>query len=332
MTEDAPKKFNWGAVVRGAVGVGILVWVFSRIPLRDLWGRLANISLADVAVLVVLGILQMVVAAGRWWRLFARLGERLPFSAVQRDLLVGMFFNIILPTSFGGDVIRALRAGRRIQTPYHAWSSSLFERLLGMLALAVVGAIGALLALGEALPVAQRAFVVALALALVLAMFFVSAPIRVLIRILEKRLPARFITNIQGAIADLEGPLATKGARLETLAWSMLGTGLNIVYAWYCAKALGANGHGVAILVGLPVISVLTLAPVSLGGHGLREGLFVVVLGLLGVPKDVALGLALLALAYNLTFALLGGVVALVEPIKAAPERSEPASPPASGA
>lgn len=314
MTEEK-KRSPWGPILRAAFGIGILVWIFSRIPLRDLWSRLSNISLADVALLVVLGLLQQVVAAARWWRLFARLGERLPFSAVLRDLMVGMFFNMFLPTSFGGDVIRALRAGRRIPTAYHAWSSSLLERLIGMLSLAVVGAVGALLALGQALPLAQRLFVVALALALVVAMFFISAPIRFLIRILEKRLPTRFVSNVQGAIADLEGPLATKGARLETLAWSMLGTFFNILYAWYCTQALGSSGHFVAILVGIPVISVLILAPVSLGGHGLREGLFVVVLGLLGVPKDVALGLALLALAYNLTFAIIGGIVGLIEPI-----------------
>lgn len=300
--------------MRAAAGIGILVVVFTRVPLADLRERLAHVHLGHAALLIVLAVLQLSTGAMRWWRLLTRLGERPTLGAVWRDLLVGALFNTFLPTSFGGDVVRAIRMSRRLKAGHHAWSSSLFERLVGLLTLAIVGAIGVIFAVGDALPPRPRIVVVVIATALAVAFFFVATPLRLLVNVLEKRLPASFIDDVRGVATDLEGPLAATSVRLETFGWSLAGFVFNIAYVIVGANALGASEHALAVIVGLPIVAVLSLAPVSLGGHGLREGLFVVVLGVLGVPKDVALGLALLALAYNVFFALLGGVVALVEP------------------
>lgn len=301
-------------MLRALAGVAILVIVITRVPLASLADRLGHIRALDAAVLVVLGIVTMELGAIRWYRLFARVGEHVGPWPITRDVLVGMLFNTFLPTSFGGDVIRSVRAGRRVKASYHAWSTSVFERLIGLLSQALIGAIGALLALSRELTLGQKAGLVGTMLTIVLAMFFASAPLRVLVRILEKRLPEKFIANVRGVVADLEGPLATAGARLETLGWSLVQFSFNLGFTIYGAHALGADGHAIALIVGIPLVGVLAMAPISLGGHGLREGLFVVVLGMLGVEKDVALGLAVLALAYNIAFALVGGIVAFIEP------------------
>ncbi|MFO0735180.1 MAG: lysylphosphatidylglycerol synthase transmembrane domain-containing protein [Labilithrix sp.] len=303
-----------GTILRALAGLAVLVIVLTRVPLASLAERLGNIRATDAAALVLIAIVQMELGALRWYRLFARVGEKVSPWPITRDVLVGMLFNTFLPTSFGGDIIRAVRAGRRVKASYHAWSTSLFERLVGMLSQAIIGAIGALLALGSALTLGQKGAIVLVILAFVLAMFFAAAPLRILVRIMEKRLPATFIENVRGVVADLEGPLATPGARLETLGWSFLQFALTIGFSIYGAHALGADGHAVALIVGVPAVGVLAMAPISLGGHGLREGLFVIVLGMLGVEKDVALGIAVLALAYNITGALAGGVVAMIEP------------------
>jgi uncharacterized membrane protein YbhN (UPF0104 family) len=309
-----PAKRLLGTLVRAAAGIAILVLVLTRVPLADLKARLAHFRAVDAALLVVLAVLQMSTGAMRWWRLLSRLGDRVKIAAVWRDLLVGALFNTFLPTSFGGDVIRGIRMSKRLEVGHRAWSTSVFERLVGLLTLAVIGALGVLFAVGDALPPRPRIIVVVVAALLALSFFFVSAPLRVLVRVLEKRLPASFIDDVRGVIADLEGPLASVGVRVETFAWSFAGFALNIVYVAIGARALGAPEHLLAVIVGLPIVGVLSLAPISLGGHGLREGLFVLVLGFLGVPRDVALGLALLALGYNVMFALAGGVVMLVEP------------------
>ena len=61
----------------------------------------------------------------------------------------------------------------------------------------------------------------------------------------------------------------------------------------------------------MPLVFVLSMVPLTLGGHGLREGLFVAILGGLGVPAGVALGLAAGFLAASVLVAALAAAEAL---------------------
>jgi hypothetical protein len=47
-------------------------------------------------------------------------------------------------------------------------------------------------------------------------------------------------------------------------------------------------------LIFIPVVTVITLVPVSVGGWGVREGALVALLGLVGVPSHTALAFSVL--------------------------------------
>jgi len=66
-------------------------------------------------------------------------------------------------------------------------------------------------------------------------------------------------------------------------------------------------------LVGIPLGHILSLAPISIGGFGVREGLFVAVLTPLGIASDIALSLSILWLLASVFFAVIGAVITLVE-------------------
>lgn len=293
----------------------ILAVVLYKAPLRDLGARMARLRTSDIALLVALTIAQVSFAVVRWHRLLARLDERPKFTALYGDALVGLAYNMFLPTTVGGDVIRALRARKRVNKPHRAWSSSLFERIAGLLAMAVSGALAASIGLGgdARIPGNVRAIAVVIALAMLGGFFFAAAPFRILVRLLEKRLP-RAADDVRGIVDDLEGPLAGKGARIEALGWSVLVQLLGLAFVIVGARGIGAPGYELALLVGVPVVHVLSMVPITLGGLGLREGLFVGILGMLSVPSDVALGLAAQWLASSLAFAIAGAVVALADP------------------
>jgi uncharacterized membrane protein YbhN (UPF0104 family) len=259
----------------------------------------------------VITVVQVSVSVVRWWRMLRRLGERVSFGALYGDVLVGLTYNMFLPTTVGGDVVRALRCGRRVTRAHRAWSSSIFERIAGLLAMAASGAIGAAVGLGAStqMPTGVRVAAVALTAVLLVAFFAAAAPFRFVVRRFEKRLPAR--DDLEGIVSDLEGPLATAGARVEALGWSVLYQALGILFVIVGARGLGDTSHVLAIVVGVPVVHILSMIPVTIGGFGLREGLFVEVLGALGVSRVVAYGLAAQWLASCVLFALAGGIVAL---------------------
>lgn len=301
-------------VAKALATVLVLALVLRKVPLRDLAARMRALSLADLSALVALTVLQVTIGVVRWQRLLRRLGERVAFFPLYGDVLVGLMYNMFLPTTVGGDVVRALRCRKRVAHGHAAWSSSLFERIAGLLAMAMSGAVAAGVGLGSdaRIPSAIRLLAGGLALALLVAFFFAAAPFRLLVARLERGLPS-VADDVRGIAGDLSGPLATRGARLEALAWSLLYQALGIAFVIVGARALGAPGHALAIVVGVPIVHVLSMVPVTIGGLGLREGLFVAILGPLGVASDVALGLAAQWLASSVGFAVVGAGVALAD-------------------
>jgi uncharacterized membrane protein YbhN (UPF0104 family) len=59
----------------------------------------------------------------------------------------------------------------------------------------------------------------------------------------------------------------------------------------------------------VPLMLVLFMIPISLGGIGLQEWAYYFVLGMVGVPSAVGLSLGLLYRARAIGFGLLGGVI-----------------------
>lgn len=293
----------------------LLVVVCWKLPLRDLATRLANMRASHVLLLVAITTIQFALSVVRWWRLLHRLGERVRYRSVFGDAAVGILYNFLLPGSIGGDVVRALRMRSRVDVPHHAWATSIFERIVGLFAMAATASVAVAIGLDAsvALPGWLRYATFGLTAGLLGAFVFASLPFRLLVRFVGSRLPDVARVDLAGIGEDLRGPLTKLSIRGETFGWSLLYQAVNLVFVAVCAAALGAPGHERAIVIGVPMIYVLSLAPITVGGHGLREGLYVGILGALGMPGEVALALSGAFVASTLLFSGVGAVFLVLD-------------------
>lgn len=289
--------------------VAVLLW---KVPVSQALDGLAMLSLPGLAVIVVLSFAFPAVAALRWKRVLVRLGTTQPWWPLMADTLISSTYNMLLPTNIGGDVVRALRCERRIEHRHHAWSSVLFERLVGIVALALLAVPGLAMVPG---PLRSMAWGVgAVLLVSVVVLVFAAAPFRFAGKLLASRAPV--VAGVGDRIADdLTGPLARATPRLETMAWSALYQAVGLGILVVVAVDWGEPEMTWAILGGVPLALILTLLPVSIAGVGVRESLFVVLLGQLGVDGPRALSLALVWLASALMLALAGVVVMVAEAV-----------------
>jgi hypothetical protein len=69
---------------------------------------------------------------------------------------------------------------------------------------------------------------------------------------------------------------------------------VNAVMVWLLARALGLSLEMTLFFALVPLVSLLSLAPISINGLGVREGGVVVLLAPLGVAAEEAITLALL--------------------------------------
>jgi uncharacterized membrane protein YbhN (UPF0104 family) len=88
------------------------------------------------------------------------------------------------------------------------------------------------------------------------------------------------------------------------------------LYQWVALSILVVAGRGwgepnlvLAVYAGVPIALVASMVPITIAGLGLRESLFVTVLGQMGLPPERSLALAFIWLGSNLACAFAGAAV-----------------------
>lgn len=285
-------------VVRWLVGIGILAAIAANIDfgrLERLWRPALLVYLAGAALILVGAQL---VSAARW-RLLLR-GDGLSWLYLARLYLIGNFFSAFLPTSVGGDAVRTGALVQEGVSLRRSVASVLFDRILGvagMVPLLVAG--GFLVAADPAtllghvsVDVSARQVV---AIAAGAALLGGGAAVRY-----RRVLRAKF-TQFAAEVRDLAG----SKANLTTVL--ALGVAVQVIYvlAWgTLAPAVGLNVGWGLLLFAVPVVSVAAMLPVSVAGLGVREGVWIVLLGGSFAAADVVA----FSLLYFVAFSLSGSV------------------------
>jgi uncharacterized membrane protein YbhN (UPF0104 family) len=287
--------------LRLTVSVGLLGWIAWQMDWGQVGRSFAHLQLGWWLAAVAMLVLAQLVSARRWQLLAEPLGFPRPLRQMTAFYFIGMYFNLVLPTSVGGDVVRAWyldgRSGRRLA----AFASVLLDRLSGLVVLLVVAAVGVLLS-PAGLP-AWAGWVVWGACGCTL---FGLAALPVL-----ARLGASFsdrARRLLDAMAAVRQPRLLLATTLLSVAVQVA----NVVLVGMIGQALAAPVPAGFYWVLVPVVSLLTLLPVSVNGMGVREGAMVLFLAPLGVGRGTALTLAFLWFAVSAAVSLAGGVVYLL--------------------
>jgi uncharacterized protein (TIRG00374 family) len=283
--------------------LGVLAW-------RTDWHQIAeaftHLRWGLWLLALVLYVLTQVVSSLRWQWLARPLGFSQGLGRFVALYYVGMFFNLVLPTSVGGDVVRAWYLGgpgRRLP----AFLSVFVERLSGLMVLLVIACVAAAfcpLALPAWIPWSVWCLTAAGVLA-VPGLLVVSRLPWPLARF--RGLHARLVGFGDQLAATLRLYAQNPGLLIGTTALSAVVQAANIVVVWLVGVALGAHVPASFYWILVPLVSILTLLPVSVNGMGVREWTTVMLLAPLGVGSGTATILAFLWFV-TYTAASLGGV------------------------
>jgi uncharacterized membrane protein YbhN (UPF0104 family) len=244
------------------------------------------------------------VRAWRWQVMFAR-RTRPPIRAVASAMLVGLFFNNVLPAR-AGEAARIVALNQRARTSrVEAAGTVVLERAYDVLCLLVL-----LFVLVPWLPrvtwlrpAAGLAIGVAAALAVAFVVLgrFGDRPLRAALRPLAR---LRFVgagraelaagNLVQGLAALRDWRLAAAGLALTMLSWLLLGLSM-----WLAMLGFDLGLSPVAGLLVAIAVNVAMILPSSPAAVGVFEASTLVALNAYGVPKEQALGYALVLHALN---------------------------------
>ena len=282
-------------VVRLIISLGVLSWLVWRTEWTPLLDTLRGVRLDLCTVSLGLYCLAQIVSSYRWQLLARSVGLNGPLRRFVALYYVGMFFNLFLPTSMGGDVVRAwLLAdgpGRRWQAVLSVFSER-FAGLMMLLCLACLATIPNL----NVLP------------SWALGLVWGSATMGVLF-VIALPLLSRRIVRLQKVTHALSLYRSQHRTLVIVLALSLVVQASGIVQVWLLGEALGLPAPPLAYAVVIPLVTLLTMLPISVNGVGVREGFLVLLLAPVGVPEAGAIALGLLWLSVLAVASLIGGVV-----------------------
>lgn len=254
-----------------------------------------------------IGVLVQVLAAVRWAALARPIGFPFSVATFAWRFFEGLFFNLCLPSSIGGDVVKAYRLADSTPGRLLAGCTVLADRLTGLAALGVLAGT-ALIAKewGLGLPATLALGGGLLAAALLAFWMLVGSLDRVLTILPEGHAARHFI-----------GQLLPYSMR-PTLIIRAVGWSLLVQVGGSVAVAFIARGVGVSLPLSIwfavvPLVALAMVVPLSINGVGVREGGLVLLLAPAGVPKDVAVAIGLLWFLATILTGLIGGVLFLLD-------------------
>ncbi len=288
--------------LRIGVSIGLLTWLFIDTDPKILLEALLDISPLTWAVAFLMYIISQLVSSLRWFCLARGLEFPGKLSTYIGYYFVGMYFNLFLPTSVGGDVLKVMFLSRGEAKKLKASFSVIMDRLLGLTAMFCLGAGASIIYKG----IIPANFSSLLCISFVMLLI---APV-ILIRvhhIISKTWP-EFAQRLSPLKQLWQKPKTITAGFLLSLILQALGMGAVALLA----NDMTLSPHPAFYFAAFPLVAVITLLPLSFNGIGIREGGFVYFMGIKGVPPEKALTLSLSFFAIQVTASLIGGLAYIV--------------------
>lgn len=282
------------AWVRAAITVAILWWLATRIDMREAGRALLSVDPWALVAVAALVALDRVVMIWRWVLLLRATGAPVSGRQAARIFLVSSFVGSFLPAGIGGDAARAWSLARHTERRSEAVASVAVDRVLGVVALAMLGALGAFVwssRVGSELRGWVNAAAVLALAGSVAALWADKVVGTALPSVMVQTSAGRRITRLADAMGEYR---KQPGVLAGVLGLSVAVQVLRILQAWGLGLGLGLTVPFAYYLVFMPIGLLMLLLPVSVSGFGVPQGVIVWLLRPQGVPAASAFALSTL--------------------------------------
>jgi hypothetical protein len=295
---------------RIVVTLALLGIVASQIDWSRMAGRIRHGHPLDFLVAVALVLGALVVGACRWWLLLRRADVRLNATRLARVYAVSTFSGTFLPTTVGSDVTRALLVARRGSLLTRVAITIVVDRtggLLGLIGLAWIG----FAFHSSGVPDSARVFLAWISVAVAIGALLVLLAVFRGARFARALVPRRLASVARESRSLVENYARDPWVLATLVLSSLLFQALISMQLVMLARAIDVHLSFAAAAVVLALVTVVTLIPISIGGFGVREGTYVVLLGGVSIAATDATLISLLSVA-TLFLASLPGAFVLV--------------------
>jgi uncharacterized protein (TIRG00374 family) len=297
--------FKYGKIV---FTFAILFFILRNVDLPELVETIRSSNYGLIILALASFAFYQILYAYNWNRILSTLKEKTKFTDLFRIHMIGLFYNLFLPTSMGGDVAKIYYLSKRLSNRMIAIKSIALLRGTGLITNLLILAFSLafnkeILAL---LGFEGRA---------IYGVYFMAGMI-----VFFSLVNRTSIGNGQ-RVRDLKAKVQDYISRFRTfvcefrremygiLFISLVNQLIIIFENFLILKALGIDIGFINVMYIVPLTFFATLLPVTIAGIGIREGAFIYFLGIYNYSMEDAIAFSLIGYLLILVMGISGGIV-----------------------
>jgi len=291
------KKLNWKLFLKAIFTILAIGFVLSKIDLSEVGGRLADIPVfISISAFLIFNI-SKITNAVRLNIFFRQEGVILSELESWKLYYKGMFYNFLLPGGIGGDGYKGYYLHRQLQTPVkNLVRPILWDRITG-----AVGIVFLILVLANFQPLIP-AYLETWVNAVVVKIFLASSP---LLLYVAGWIASNIILPTYKRVFHSTTMLSLLNQVLQGVVIALLLYGMQVPLSLYDEY-----------LMVFFASSLATILPITLGGVGIREFVFLEAAQVSDIEPNNAVALSVLFFAIAAISSLVGSIVKLnVKPV-----------------
>lgn len=267
------KKFRT-VFLRVAVSILSLVFVFYTVrgEVAEAISHLTDINLLFLLIAVILNFISLIVVTLRIGMILSIQQINLPFFRLYYLWVIGLFFNLFLPSAVGGDIAKAYYIYKDSGKKMASVTAVLFDRFFGLVATISIGFFAFLFGREHINdPKFGQLLFGVVGIVLIGVLFMTSRrfskPFKSLLLALS---PARFHARLLRFFEALELYQSRRMDFCIIYLYSLAAQGLFIAVVYFLARSIHLDlPFGIFLLL-LPLVTIISMVP-SIGGLGVRE-------------------------------------------------------------
>jgi len=299
------------AVLRFVVSFGLMgaiLYIF-RAQLPAVWDSLKAVQPLYFGTAVAVFFIGLIAVAFRLRFVIQVHGTNLSVAAAYYVNLIALFFNNVLPSSVGGEMMKAYYLYKNSKGSVSVFSAVVVDRLFGLLTMLLISistifffdsAHGSHKIMGSIVMLAAATITLAI-------FIFNKKIVDTLCQIHIPLLPAIFIEKIREIYRAMYEYREHKGIFGNCIALTVLGQAAFIVANYLLARSLAIDIPLGFFFFFVPILLLMGVAP-SVNGIGVREATFLFYLSEF-TSTDKALALSLLTTFFMIFVGMIAGII-----------------------
>jgi hypothetical protein len=307
------KKKLSGHLLKISVSAFLLWILVASIGTSELQEALYSTKPSFILLALCINGCATLLGVYRWKILLAVQKIFVPFRTLLSISLVSGFFSAFLPSAFGGDVVRGYDMFKYSNKLAGVLASIMVERFFALVSLAGIGGLSLII---DTKGLRDNTLLLTAMVTMYSCIFLLFLGL-LNTKTLSSLVPAVFnfamLRSFKDALGKFNQSLDIYKVHTRVLLlvimMSLLLQASGIIYYYVIALSISLQISFFAFVITIPLVWIVTMAPVSAGGMGVKEGMFVLLFSNLGVSPAHALVISLLGTVVFIPFALVGCII-----------------------